>query len=290
MVSAQARREQVAYARRRGISCRRACALLSVARSALGYESKLAAKDRELAEELKSLSLKFPRLGYRMVRNKLDKPVSYGRVYRVWRKTGLCQPRRRPRKRIRGGGHRWLSPITPNGMWAYDFAHDECANGQKLKCLIVVDEWTKEILAIEVDGRIQSGKVIELLAKLFSSYGPPAFLRSDNGPEFVAKAVRSWLESQGVATAYIEPGKPWQNGVAESYVNRFRDECLGVEWFNHRLEAKLVIERWRRLFNEERPHSSIGYMTPARKRNDWLRTHGPKWGVKSGPNRSTLSA
>lgn len=280
MVSAPARREQVGYARRRGLSCRRACALLSVARSSLNYESRMPAKDQALGEELRALARKYPRRGYRMMRNILSKPVSYSRVYRVWKNHGLCLPRRRPRKRVRSGAHRWMSAISPNAVWAYDFAFDECANGQKLKCLVVVDEWTHESLAIQVDARIRSKDVLAVLSRLFSIYGPPAFIRSDNGPEFVAQAVQRWLREQGVTTSYIEPGKPWQNGVAESFVNRFRDDCLGVEWFNNRLEAQVIIERWRQSYNNERPHSSNNYMTPGKKREEWINRFGPKWGVK----------
>lgn len=290
MVSAQARREQVVFARKRGISSRRACALLSVARSALSYESRMPAKDQPLADELKALARKHPRWGYRMVRNALSMPVSYSRVYRVWRHNGLCLPRRRPGKRVRGGGHRWMSAVTPNAVWAYDFVHDECANGQKLKCLVVVDEWTHESLTIHVGARIRSRDVIEVLARLFSIYGPPAYLRSDNGPEFVAKAVQQWLREQGVATSYIEPGKPWQNGVAESFVNRLRNDCLSVEWFNNRLEAKVVIENWRQTYNRERPHSSNDYVTPAKRREDWIKDFGPQWGIKYEQQPRRLSA
>jgi len=224
------------------------------------------------------------------MRNMLSKPASYGRVYRVWKKNGLCQPRRRPRKRIRGDGHRWMSPISPNAVWAYDFLFDECANGQKLKCLVVVDEWTHEALTIHIGARVRSSDVIAVLSRLISIYGPPAFLRSDNGPEFVAKAVQRWLRERGVAATYIEPGKPWQNGVAESFNNRFRDGCLGVEWFNNRLEAKVVIERWRQKYNAERPRSSNNYMTPASKRVDWINSFGPKWGIKYEQQPRRLSA
>lgn len=290
MVSARARREQVAYARERGLSCRRACALLSVARSELNYSSRMPAKDAPLAEELREFARRHPRLGYRMARNRLSTRVSYSRVYRVWKAEGLCLPRRRPRKKVRGGGHRWMQAITPNAVWAYDFAHDECANGQKLKCLLVVDEWTHEVLAVEVGARIRSGDVIATLARLVSLYGPPAFVRSDNGPEFVAKAVREWLTAQRIEASFIEPGKPWQNGVAESLINRFRDECLGVEWFHHRVEAKTVIEHWRKDYNQCRPHSSIDYMTPASRRREWIEEFGPRWGIGYPEHPGRLSA
>lgn len=273
MVSAQGRREQVAYARERGLSCRRACALLSVARSALRYEHRMPQKDAELASKLRAAALRYPRWGYRPIRHVVstpESPVSFNRVYRVWRKEGLGQPRRRPRKRIRGDGHRWMSAIAPNGVWAYDFVFDECANTQKLKCLVVVDEWTKESLAIEVDGRISSTRVIEVLERLVSLYGAPAFLRSDNGPEFVAKAVQRWLRAEGISTSYIEPGRPWQNGVVESFNARFRAECLNAEWFIDRREARETIEKWRQQYNEERPHSSIEFEVPASRRRSWM--------------------
>ena len=147
-------------------------------------------------------------------------------------------------------------------MWSYDFVFDHCANGQQLKCLTVTDEFTKEGLAIDVDGRIRSPRVIDVLSRLVSVRGAPAFLRSDNGPEFVSKALLSWIDAHGIGTALIEPGKPWQNGVAESFNGKFRDECLSLEWFRSRAEAKVVIEAWRRHYNEVRPHSSLGYLTP----------------------------
>jgi putative transposase len=147
-------------------------------------------------------------------------------------------------------------------VWSYDFVFDWCANGQKLKCLTVSDEWTKEGLAIEVDGRIRSPRVIEVLSRLVSERGAPRFLRSDNGPEFVSRALLKWIVDQGIETALIDPGKPWQNGTTESFNGKFRDECLSLEWFRSRDEAKVLIETWRRHFNEVRPHSSLGYMTP----------------------------
>ena len=143
-----------------------------------------------------------------------------------------------------------------------DFVFDHCANGQQLECLTVTDEFTKEGLAIDVDGRIRSPRVIDVLSRLVSARGAPSFLRSDNGPEFVSKALLSWIVAQGIGTALIEPGKPWQNGVSESFNGKFRDECLSLEWFRSRTEAKVIIETWRRHYNEVRPHSSLGYLTP----------------------------
>ena len=145
-------------------------------------------------------------------------------------------------------------------MWSYDFVFDHCANGQQLKCLTVTDEFTKEGLAIDVNARIRSPRVIDVLSRLVSAPGAPSFLRSDNGSEFVSKALLSWIVAQGIGTALIEPGKPWQNGVAESFNGKFRDECLSLEWFRSRAEAKVIIETWRRHYNEVRPHSSLSYL------------------------------
>ena len=172
-------------------------------------------------------------------------------------------PRKRPRKRIATGRPRPQAPTGANQVWSYDFVFDWCANGQQLKCLTVTDEWTKEGLAIEVDGRIRSPRVIEVLSRLVSERGAPLYLRSDNGPEFVSRALLTWITSMGIDTALIDPGKPWQNGATESFNGKFRDECLSLEWFRSRAEAKVVIETWRRHYNEVRPHSSLGYLTPA---------------------------
>ena len=148
-------------------------------------------------------------------------------------------------------------------MWSYDFVFDTCADGRQLKCLTVTDEFTKEGLAIDVAGSIRSVRVIEVLSRIVSERGAPDYLRSDNGPEFVSHALLAWIRSQGIGTALIEPGKPWQNGVAESFNGKFRDECLSLEWLRSRAEAKVIIEQWRRHYNEVRSHSSLGYLTPA---------------------------
>ena len=189
--------------------------------------------------------------------------MSPDRAYRIWRQSGLQVPRKRPRKRVAGSRPRPLPVTGKNQVWAYDFVFDACANGQQLKCLTVVDEYTRESLAIDVAGSIRSGRVIEVLTKLVSEHGAPQHLRSDNGPEFVSKAVLKWLVASNINTAHIDPGKPWQNGLDESFNGKFRDECLSLEWFRNRAEAKIVIETWRRHYNEVRPHSSHGYLTPA---------------------------
>ena len=266
MVSAPGRRQQVEYARRRGLSCRRACALLRVARSTLGYSSRLDAKDAPVTTQMRELAGQYPRYGYRQVRIFLERDghrMGTDRAYRLWKKANLQVPRRRSRRRVATNRPRPLPPTGPNHVWAYDFVFDTCATGQQIKCLTVIDEWTREALAIDVAGSIRSGRVIEVLAKLVSVRGAPRYLRSDNGPEFIATAVLRWLTSEGIETAHISPGKPWQNGMNESFNGRFRDECLSMEWFRTRREAAATIETWRQHYNAVRPHSSLGYLTPS---------------------------
>jgi putative transposase len=188
--------------------------------------------------------------------------MSPERTHRLWRQAALQVPRRRPRRRVATGRPRPVPASGANHVWAYDFVFDTCANGQQLKCLTVIDEWTRECLAIDVAGGIRSGRVIKVLAQLVSVHGVPRHLRSDNGPEFVACAILRWLHEAGIETALIDPGKPWQNGADESFNGKFRDEFLTLRWFRNRVDAKVGIEQWRRHFNAVRPHSSLGYLTP----------------------------
>lgn len=239
--------------------------MLSVARSALGYQSRLASRDAPVIEAMSDLARQYPRYGYRRIQVFLARQgfeMSAERTYRLWRQAQLQVPRRRPRRRIATGRPRPTPPTAANHVWAYDFVFDRCANGQQLKCLTVVDEWTRECLAIEVAGSIRSRHVIDVLARLVSTRGAPSHLRSDNGPEFVSRAILKWLTRSHIDTALIDPGKPWQNATNESFNDKFRDECLSLEWFRSRAEARVLIEAWRRHYNEVRPHSSLGYLTP----------------------------
>jgi putative transposase len=266
MVSATVRRQQVAYVRERGVSIRRGCQLLSVARSALRYESTVARRDEPVIAAMRELAAQYPRFGYRRIRVFLARrgmSMSTDRAHRIWRRAKLQVPRRRPRRRIAAGRPRPLAPSGANQVWAYDFVFDACANGQTLKCLTVVDEFTRECLAIEVGGSIRSGRVIEVLSRLVSVRGAPRYLRSDNGSEFISRAILRWLVDEKIETALIDPGKPWQNGSNESFNGKFRDECLGMQWFQNRTEARVVIEAWREEYNTVRPHSSLGDLTPA---------------------------
>jgi putative transposase len=264
VVSPQARREQVALLCNGGLSKRRACGLLGIARSGLSYTLRQPAKDAPVVAAMRRLSSQYPRYGYRRIRIFLHREgmaMSAGRAERLWRQARLQLPRKRPRRRA-ALRPRPLPPMAANHVWAYDFVFDACANGQQLKCLTVVDEFTHESLAIDVAGSIRSRHVIDVLARLITLHGAPAFLRSDNGPEFVSTAILKWLAENRIDTALIDPGKPWQNGTSESFNGKFRDECLSVEWFRTRAEAKIIIESWRQHYNAVRPHMSLNYLTP----------------------------
>lgn len=265
MVSSQARREQVALACERGLSKRRACELIEIARSGLGYVSVRAERDTPSLEAMKRLSAQYPRYGYRRIRVFLRREghgMSRHRAHRLWRLAGLQLPRRRPRRRVASSRPRPVPAFGPNQVWAYDFVFDACANGQQIKCLTVIDEFTRECLAIDVAGSIRSARVIEVLARLISEHGAPRYLRSDNGPEFVSQAILEWLAKAHIDTVLNDPGKPWQNGADESFNGKLRDECLSLEWFRSREEARVVIETWRRHYNHVRPHSSLKDLTP----------------------------
>lgn len=238
---------------------------MNVARSSLRYASKREELDRPVLARMRELSAQYPRYGYRRVQVFLAREghaMSSERAHRLWRAAGLQVPRKRPRRRVAASRPRPLPPTAANQVWAYDFVFDACANGQQLKCLTVVDEWTREALAIDVGKSIRSGRVIEVLSRLVSVHGAPKYLRSDNGPEFVAHAVLKWVTESGIETVHIAPGKPWQNGTDESFNGKLRDECLNLEWFRNRAEAQTTIESWRRHYNAVRPHSSLGYLTP----------------------------
>ena len=265
MVSAQVRRRQVAFVCERGVSQRRACALMSVSRSTLRYESTLLKRDAPVVAAMRELAAQYPRYGYRRIQVFLSRrgyEMSADRTHRIWRQHGLQVPRKRPRRRVAASRPRPMPALGANQVWAYDFVYDACANGQQLKCLTVIDEYTRECLAIDVAGSIRSGRVIELLSKLVSTHGAPSYLRSDNGPEFVSRGVLRWLTQANIGTAHIDPGKPWQNGSNESFNGKFRDECLSMQWFKNRTDAKILIESFRREYNEIRPHSGLGQLTP----------------------------
>jgi putative transposase len=285
MVSTPVRRLQIGHLRKRWrLSLRRACVLLGVARSSASYASKREVADAPVVARLRELAAQQPRYGYRMMHMLLrqeGKRMSKERVHRLWRFAKLQVPRKRPRKRAAATRPRPEAPTGANQVWAIDFVFDACADGSQVKCLTVIDEWTREALTIDVCGSIRAARVAEVLTQLVSLRGAPSFLRSDNGPEFISRALAEWRHKHGVAAAFIDPGKPWQNGANESFNGRFRDECLSMEWFRTRAEARATIEAWRRHYNERRPHSSLGGLTPA----TFARQHGA---ITPTARRSTL--
>jgi putative transposase len=244
-----------------GLSERAACRYVGVSRRVARYALRQPAKDEELAMRMIEVSGRHPRFGYRRVA--VLAGAKQGRVWRLWQRLGLKLQKRRPRKRRCGTDTRLPGATRPNSVWTYDFVHDHLAGGGVIKMLCVVDEHTRECLAIEVGRSLRNQDVILTLSRLMRLYGKPAYIRSDNGAEFTAIAVMKWLRDQNVGPAYIRPGSPWQNGFVESFNGKLRDECLNREWFVTRREAKIVIEQWRQFYNNERPHSALGYRTPA---------------------------
>jgi putative transposase len=258
--------------------------LLSVARSTLGYVSRLIGRDADVVPPMRTLAAQYPRHGYRTIRIFLERQghvLGTDRMYRLWRQEGLQVPKKQPRRRVATSRPRPLPPTASNHVWAYDFVLDTYANGQTLKCLTIIDEFTRECLAIDVAGGIRSARVIEVLTHLVSVHGAPRYLRSDNGPEFVARAILRWLQTAAIETAFIDPGKPWQNGADESFNGKFRDQHLSLQWFRNRVEAKVSIEAWRRHYNDVRPHSSLGYLTPAAFKAKHLLHNAPRSVVRT---------
>jgi putative transposase len=228
------------------------------------------AEDEErLTEAIVALATRYGRYGYRRITALLRQAgwvVNAKRVERIWRREGLKVPMRQPKK-----GRLWLNdgscirlrPERANHVWAYDFVEHRTHDGRKFRMLCVVDEFTREALAIRVKRRLNSSDVLEVLAELMLARGTPPHIRSDNGPEFAALAVREWLGNLGVNTAFIEPGSPWENGYVESFNSKLRDELLDGEIFYSLKEAQILIEAWRRHYNTVRPHSALGWRPPA---------------------------
>jgi transposase InsO family protein len=225
--------------------------------------------EARLTADIIELAKRYGRYGYRRITALLRGAgwtVNRKRVERIWRREGLKVPQRQPKRGrlwLADGSRIRLRPERPNHVWAYDFVEDRTRDGRKFRMLCVVDEFTREALAIRVARRLTSSDVIDVLADLFMAGGAPTHIRSDQGPEFVAAAVKAWIEGVGAKTAYIEKASPWENGYVESFNGKLRDELLNGEVFNTLREAQVLIEDWRRHYNRVRPHSSLGYRPPA---------------------------
>ena len=252
------------------VSERRACKVLEQSRATQRRNLSPPSDEEQLTGDIIALSARYIRYGYRritaLLNNECGWRVNHKRVERIWRKEGLKVPQKQPKR-----GRLWLNdgscirlrPEYKDHVWSYDFVIDRTANGRAFKILTIIDEYTRECLAMLVKMRITSQEVIDKLFDLFILRGIPEHIRSDNGPEFTAKAIRKWLNRVGVKTLYIEPGSPWENGYIESFNGKLRDELLNMEIFTTLKEAKVLIEQWRQEYNHIRPHSSLGYRPPA---------------------------
>lgn len=282
------RREAVAKAMASfQISERRACRALGVPRSTHRYVGTEREREEELLLRMRTLARENPRYGYRRIRALLKREgwsVNLKRVHRLWRQEGLKVPETQRKRRRLGqseNGCLRRRAERPGHVWSYDFVHDQTADGRCLKILPVVDEFTRECLTIEVERSLTAEEVVSTLEYLFELRGEPEFIRSDNGPEFIAEAVRSWLSRRGAKTLYIAPGSPWENAYSETFNSRLRDELLNREVFETLKEAKVLLEDHRLDYNHRRPHSSLGHQTPAEYAAAWI-----KPGVASLPPAS----
>ncbi len=271
-MTVERKREAVVFLRTKEVSERRSCQLILLARSTCQYRIKRE-PDEEFENQVKELAFANPRYGYRRVHALLRRRgqlVNRKRVVRVWQKFGLQVPRlKQKRKRLRQGQPIMPTATRPNEVWTYDFVFDRDAAGRRLKLLTLMDEFTREGLAIRVGRSFRATQVKEVLREVGVERGFPQFMRSDNGSEFIAGIIKEFLAENNVKAAYIEPGSPWQNGKGESFNGKFRDECLRMEIFGNWREAEVIAEKWRKFYNSERPHSSLVYQTPDEFRRGW---------------------
>jgi len=250
------------------VSERKACVVLEQPRSTQRKKPQESAETERLRERITELACEYGRYGYRRITALLKTEgwcVNHKRVERIWRQEGLKVPKRQPKRRrlwFNDGSCLRLRPEYRNHVWSYDFVAERTSDGRAVRMLNIIDEYTRECLAISVGRKITASDVIYTLADLFIERGTPKFIRSDNGPEFVAELIREWLKDLGVQTAFIEPGSPWENSYIESVNGKLRDELLNGEIFDTIYEAKVVTEQWRRQYNTIGPHSALGYHPP----------------------------
>ena len=268
MVSPRGRRDVVErLVTERGLSQRYACRLVGIQRSSVRYGRRSGPDEAATVALIREYAHEQPMYGYRIIAAMLKHDgyrINRKRVYRIWRQEGLQLPRRKAVKRRYGDSNGTLRRAShPNEVWTYDFLEGRTERGGKLRMLTILDEYTRECLTIHVARSISSRQVIGVLEWLFLLRGAPDHLRSDNGPEFIAYALKQWLQDRHCNTLYITPGSPWENPFIESFNGTFRSECLDRWVFADGREAQIIIEQWRQEYNYRRPHSSLGYLPPA---------------------------
>lgn len=258
------------------MSQRKACRLLALARS--GYRAPPIERDESsLKAEIMALKRRFPVAGYRTIYQHLRREghvINHKRVYRLCSELSRSLPRKLKRRRAKGSGPLPFASSERDAVWSMDFMLDSTSDGRRLRLLTIIDDYTRECLAISVERGLQSGHVIAALKQLFASGRRPVTIRTDNGSEFASNALRRWLHQEGVAQHFIKPGSPWQNGINERFNGTLRRECLNRESFRTLIEAQVIVERHRRIYNEERIHTSLGNRTP-REFAASLRDHFP---------------
>lgn len=256
----------------RGVTARRACHIAGISTASM-YREKAPDRNVSLRERLRAVWR--PNMGYRMahalVRGEFE-PLNVKRVHRLWKAEKLGRVKRYRKKRT--GSSVPVCADAPNQVWCVDFCFDACLNGTKLKVLAIKDEFTRECLALEAATSIKSLRLQKILAELFESRGAPAFLRSDNGPEFISRSLAVFLFQTGTQSRFIKPGSPWENGYAESFMSTLRRDCLDVEVFHNLADAQMRLAIYRRYYNEQRPHSSLGNRTPAAVRLNYAKQEG----------------
>lgn len=295
-MSPSLRRRAVEYLQEHhGLSQRQACRVVSQPRTTQRYSERMPDRDRVLRRLVVALAARHPRYGYRRVTALLRREgwqVNRKRVLRLWREEGLRVPTRQHKRRRLGqaeNGCTRLAAEHAHHVWTYDFVFDQTEDGRQLKWLTVTDEFTRYSLALEVRRHFTGRDVIAVLAGLILEHGAPEFLRSDNGPEFIAAAVKAWLKSRGVRTLYIDPGAPWQNGYCESFNGSLRDELLNCELFTSLLEAEVLAGEFRTEYNHRRPHSSLGYRTPAEVLQEQVAARKAARPRRRGPRRPVVT-
>lgn len=284
-MSPAARKRAVAHLLRGGISIRRACRVVDIARSGYTYEAKRPQQDEETVQAIREIADKHKRWGYRRAWATLRRAgrlMNVKRVHRLWKQEGLSLRRKVRKRRAQVSEMPVMKADRPNHVWTYDIIADRTTNGNRVRILSVLDEFTRECLMLRTERSLNAARIIESLDFLFLVNGRPQYLRSDNGGEFAASAVKEHLRKSAVQPIFIEPGSPWENAYVESFHDKLRKECLDMELFFSLREARALIDRYREHYNTERPHSSLGYLTPVEYAEHWFAQRGAAERADSG--------